>query len=843
MCKSSQSTAYVSTLFKKLKFNHCNKLIDCRSQLPGFKLPSLCMRKILFYVLICWSSVLLSQSRIKGVVTDSLTRKPLAFVSISVPGQPLSAAMTDIDGKFSLQVSSLPAILNFSYVGYKAHRVSVAEPIPSNLVIRLPVSATQLITVEIKAGENPADRIVRTAWERRKKHDPEALNSYKCSTYNKMVITGRKDTAWKSDDRKEMDRGKKMDSLFSAQNLFMIESSNKRMFREGKLKELVIGSKISGITEASIFMLALKYQPFTFYPPLIDVSGKNFVNPISRNSDDLYFFSLEDTLYSGADSIFVISFKPRKNKVFEALQGVMYISAPDYALQNVIAEPARSDETTRIKIQQKYARLPDGTWFPVQLNTDLEFLNVKLPGNRMVGESRTYIDSVEINPVIRNSEFDQVALDVQEGSGKRSEQFWREVRIQDLTKAEQRTYRVLDSISRVTHMESRLKALESLIRGSIPIGWFDLNLRKVLAYNAHEGFRLGAGGLTNDKFAKEFALGGYFAYGFKDQVTKYGLESRIYLSRKKEVTCAASYSSDVHEAGGSAFINDRNQKSLEQARNIFLTRMDAEENTQLSLAFRWLKFLHSTAFFRVSHLTPLYDFSFDERPSTSRFTWAELGMNLRIAWNEQFYRSGTLLFPLKLTAPVFNLQYTCGQDLAFGGAYTFNRLDFRVEKKFTWRRAGETGVQFVAGMINGKLPYGKLFNGRGNYKDKEILKLAGMNSFEVMGMNEFVSDQYAAAFLQHDFGPLFRIKKFAPNFMLVQNSLFGSITSTNAGLQSNVDIKSPYKGYHEAGIQINNILTQSTAGYGIAGFYRYGAYSSSNWKDNVAIKLSLTLMF
>jgi hypothetical protein len=79
--------------------------------------------------------------------------------------------------------------------------------------------------------------------------------------------------------------------------------------------------------------------------------------------------------------------------------------------------------------------------------------------------------------------------------------------------------------------------------------------------------------------------------------------------------------------------------------------------------------------------------------------------------------------------------------------------------------------------------------------------------------------------------------------MLVQNSLFGSITNTNAGLQSNVDIKSPYKGYHEAGIQINNILTQSTAGYGIAGFYRYGAYASSNWRDNVAVKLSLSLMF
>jgi hypothetical protein len=414
------------------------------------------MRQILLCVFICFSSVLLSQSRIKGVVIDSLTRKPLAFVSISVADQPLAATMTDIDGKFSLQVNTLPVNLNFSYVGYKAHRVSVSNPIPSNLLIRLPVSSMQLLTVEVKAGENPADRIVRTVWERRKKHDPEALNSYKCSTYNKMVITGRKDTAWKSDDRKEMDRGKKMDSLFSAQNLFMIESFNKRMFREGKVKEVVIGSKISGVKEASIFMLALKYQPFTFYPALIDVSGKNYLNPISRNSEDLYFFSLEDTLYSGADSIFVVSFKPRKNKVFEALQGVMYISAPDYALQNVIAEPAKSDETTRIKIQQKYQRLPDGTWFPVQLNTDLEFLNVKLPGNKMVGESRTYIDSVEINPIIKNSEFDQVALDVQEGSGKRTEQFWREVRIQDLTKAEQRTYRVIDRISRATHMESGL---------------------------------------------------------------------------------------------------------------------------------------------------------------------------------------------------------------------------------------------------------------------------------------------------------------------------------------------------------------------------------------------------
>lgn len=79
----------------------------------------------------------------------------------------------------------------------------------------------------------------------------------------------------------------------------------------------------------------------------------------------MYSFVLEDTpLFSGRDSVYVIRFQPRKNFTIEGLKGVLYISAPDYAIQNVVAEPASDNSTLRLRVKQQYKKTETGVWFP-----------------------------------------------------------------------------------------------------------------------------------------------------------------------------------------------------------------------------------------------------------------------------------------------------------------------------------------------------------------------------------------------------------------------------------------------------------------------------------------------
>jgi hypothetical protein len=44
--------------------------------------------------------------------------------------------------------------------------------------------------------------------------------------------------------------------------------------------------------------------------------------------------------------------------------------------------------------------------------------------------------------------------------------------------------------------------LEKIINGYLPLGFFDMDLRKIISYNNYEGFRVGFGGITNDRFLK-----------------------------------------------------------------------------------------------------------------------------------------------------------------------------------------------------------------------------------------------------------------------------------------------------------------------------------------------------
>jgi hypothetical protein len=189
------------------------------------------------------------------------------------------------------------------------------------------------------------------------------------------------------------------------------------------------------------------------------------------------------------------------------------------------------------------------------------------------------------------------------------------------------------------------------------------------------------------------------------------------------------------------------------------------------------------------------------------------------------------------------VQYTRGNDLNLEGKTNYDKILVRIDYGFQWRRIGKTSVQFVSGQVKGNVPYARLFNGKGNLTENADLRAVSMNCFETMRMNEFASDQFVSGFFHHDFGSFFKIKNFSPRFVIVQNMLFGKMSGSNVINQNGITFKQANRGFLESGLQINNLLILNTGGYGIGGYYRFGNYASSKWKENLAVKLSLTLNF
>lgn len=800
------------------------------------------MRYALAFFLSALAHVLCAQPLLlKGVVRDSLSKQPLAFVSLQVQNRPDLAAMTDIDGRFSIEIPGFPVSLKFSYVGYRQNTVScTGAPAAAITVWLVPVSL-ELKAVQIRAGENPAHRIIRTTWNSRNKHDPSALKSYRCKTYSKLILTGRNDTAWVADQKEQVAKKQRADSLFSRQHLFLIESYSTRYFKNNRAKEIVNASRVSGMKEASVFMLALQYQPFTFYEPLVEVSGKKYVNPVSRNSESLYFFSLEDTLFRGNDSIYVIRYKPLKNKEFDALTGILYISAPDYAIQNVIAEPARSEGAFSIRIQQQYARLDNGRWFPEQLNTDLRFLNISIPGNKVVGESRIYVSGAEINPEISNKIFDEVSLEVEGKAAEQTETYWDSVRTELLNEQEKRTYRVVDSLSKAQHLELRLKVVESVARGYFPFKSVDLDISRIIAYNQHEGYRLGLGGLTNDRLSKRFGIGGYFAYGFRDRRSKFKTEAKWYLTVDRDFYLGISWLSDVFETGGIELVNDRRPMQTESIRNLLVGRMHREERSQAEAGFRIFKYLSGAAFLRQSHSTALFDYRFRDDLPEKRYSWLESGVSFRLAWREAFYQSGNLKLSMGTRYPIVFAQVMYGHDQVMNGLANFLKVDLRAEKTISTRRWGQSHIQLLAGMIEGDVPAMRLYTGRSNLLAKDRLRVSSFNTFETMLMNQVLMNRYAALFLQQDLGSFFSIRKWRPAFSVVQNSMWGTLALKDH--HQLIETGDASNGFFEAGLKISGLLRYSFQSYGAGAFYRFGPFADADWRKNVLLKLNIGFVF
>jgi hypothetical protein len=67
---------------------------------------------------------------------------------------------------------------------------------------------------------------------------------------------------------------------------------------------------------------------------------------------------------------------------------------------------------------------------------------------------------------------------------------------------EAKTYIALDSIAIKRRIASRLRFGRKIINGYLPLGFFDMDLRKIISYNNYEGFRVGFGVLQMTGFKK-----------------------------------------------------------------------------------------------------------------------------------------------------------------------------------------------------------------------------------------------------------------------------------------------------------------------------------------------------
>ena len=787
------------------------------------------MKPLLTFLLCLLSLSLFSQQHtVAGKVTDAQNRQPIAFVNIVVnEGQ--YGGMSDINGRYEISADEPIQSLKFSCLGYETLEKTVES---SRLNVALVPKAFQLGEVTVEAGENPAHRIIDSVMVHKKDNNPNSLDSYRYNIYDQMVFTiDSSDFGKTLASVPESAAMTSFDSLLKKSDLMIMETYSEVLFRApDHQRQNVLGTKMSGSKDAQVVYLANKMQSSSFYDETVSIAGTDYVNPISRNSKNHYFFTLETvTPAEGSDSLYVISFHPMRGSTFSGLRGTMTIHSNGWAVQNVKAEPDQQGGLFRISIQQLY-QIIEGRWFPKQLNTNLVFPSIAAAVDGMafpmVAIGKSYISGVVLHPHLPESAFSEVDLMVHEEAGYRDDAFWTQHRIDSLTERILNTYHLVDSLTEGSDIFDRVLNVTTklLEESAVSLGPVDLNFGSMLRLSTFRGWYFGLHLSTNDRFSRYIRISGFNGFWTRLGDFDYGLEGKWLINRQHQMELGARFAHKSLAMGEfSGFGEGGNILSENEYRYTFyenvMSRGNSTEvffNTRLARHFK--VFLTGGVYRKNYFLSP-----YDSLP-TQRFANAEL--KLRFAYKEKFISTPKGLQSQGTDYPIVWLSYQRSFKDVLGGGYAFDRIKFQMEKDFQTHYWGKSSVLLQAGYASKGCPVKETFNIMGSY---EPFGLYSPGSFATMRESEFFCDRFVSLFLSHDFqGMLWSPRSvwFKPQLTLSTAMGWGAPTMT--------------QGYFESGFVVKGLLYTPLTNMGLGVFYRYGPYANPKVFDNFAFKYSIT---
>ncbi|WP_372793355.1 DUF5686 family protein [Lutibacter sp.] len=832
------------------------------------------MRNLLLLVFLI-PLLAISQNKIQGIVIDSKTKQPLPFASIVTNTN--FGTLTDVDGEFYIKAKNSFQQITVSYVGYK----SVTIPITINdkfISIKLETSIENLNEVLITAKENPALQIIRNAINNKPENNIEkSLNTFKFNTYNKILVTADPDSINGKVDsvfviKKGEKKFKELDSSnykfkkdIDKQHLYISEKISEFKFQKGrKKKEVILASRMAGLKQPIYELLAITFQDFSFYNEVYTIAGTKYTNPIANNALKHYNYKILDTVSTENGNSILIYFKPKEKKKILGIEGVLYIDSKSFAITKVIAE---LKGIVNVKAIQNYSYIKKyNIWFPSDMNIVLKKgdnnENISLFGGAVKFSedkkndtlintrknnpedisyfiSKSTNSNIEINtPVI--VKYSASTMQFNDDAHNQKEEFWNKFRTDSISKRGINTYTFLDSLAKKDGIEKKINLARNILKGYYPTKYINLNLGKIINLNNYEGLRVGFGGETNRNFSSKYEIESYIAYGTKDKDFKYSFGASSQLNKETNTWFGVNYTNDIKEAAALDFIAENTSFSPINPRNLNISTFYNYKTISTYLKHDIQPNLEAKIQLSSGDYKPLFEYQFispTKNLSEYKLTTATLGLQYNP--KSEYMNSPVGKLNIKNEFPQFTLQLTKSFENVLESDFNFTQLNFRVLHKIKRLRKATTHILAEGGIVFGDAPISHLYNSTPNYTFKnpwrKRITLAGTNSFETMGYNEFISDRFVAIHLKHEITSFKITSKFKPQITLVTRAAIGGIE--NVAYQNGVEFKSLKKGYIESGLEFNSLFK----GFGLSAFYRYGAYKNTEWSDNLALKLTYRL--
>ncbi|HQU60634.1 MAG TPA: DUF5686 family protein, partial [Saprospiraceae bacterium] len=471
------------------------------------------------------------------------------------------------------------------------------------------------------------------------------------------------------------------------------------------------------------------------------------------------YYIMDSTAMNGHWS-YQLKFKP-KRKQEPTFFGDFWVADTAFAVQRVnmrMSPDVNINLVSRIIIYEEFQPQAE-VWMPVKKKMVVDFTPTEGAPGMIARRTETYRDFFAGDPATRQHFAEKDEFYVLDDVEKDDEAFWEEARHEPLSKTEKTIYAVVDSIQNVPIYKTYAEIIEIIFVGYFEIGPVEVGpYSAVYSSNPVEGDRFRIGLRTSEQFSKEVRLGGFLAYGLKDEDFKYGGEVKWLASKRPRTLVGAGYINDIS-------LNSENSESFVQGdlftgflrRDIMQKLIRVEESK-----FFYERYWRNGFSNRITVLNRTMDpyglvtedgrgFNYAYLPNPATLTDVDTTINTtEIILKARFTKDEMIIdtefdrnsFGSKY--PIVELAYTLGVDGVMGSDFHYHKLDLSYRHYFYLNPVGWMSYRINAGKVFGTVPFllMEVHPGNEGY-------FTGREIFNMMTRYEFASDTYASVLLEH----------------------------------------------------------------------------------------------
>ena len=473
-----------------------------------------------------------------------------------------------------------------------------------------------------------------------------------------------------------------------------------------------------------------------------DVFLYTIKTPLNRDYfDDFHFFLSAHEVIDSIPCYEVVFFSKKKKD--NAYEGYLYISHSDYSLVKAV----------------------------FTLNNSL---NKKLIEEILFTQTQ---DKIETQAFSGNEEIGSLALS-QTRSFRANEH--PDNQSAEWTTAQSDFSQLQEEANKTRAYRNTQNGIYFLLTGHIPGKYFNPGpILQTISYNQMEGLRLRAGGNTAERFSRKIQLGGYAAYGLKDEKWKYRGDVDYFFTSNDRLSF--SYVNDLNIPGYDLLKSKRDHifrsfthsgtdnMSLQHVGSLIYEK-DFPGLFSLRLGGKYLsdKPQGKVRYFRTSE---------DTQEIIPKLNTSEIHFGLRYAPNERYVRIGNRKINFREPDMEMEINHRIGIKNLFHSDFSYHITDFSIHKKTLLPvDIGSLSLRLSGGKVWNKVPFPLLFIPAGNQS-----YIYDSKNYNLMKFYEFITDQHLAGNLNMEFNwsPFELFMNSAVKTNLGIRSIYGSLSNQN----------------------------------------------------------------